>query len=98
MLQREHFAILLTCIKLPFVIKIFVLSIFEWFYCILKKCAYSMSCLVLLYFNLSLQCTGSKTPKNLMLMMTTGAADDDDGHLQHSASCEAQIRDLPISS
>ena len=26
----EHSAILLTCIKLPFVIKIFVLSIFEW--------------------------------------------------------------------
>ena len=30
MLQEEHSAILLTCIKLPFVIKIFVLSIFEW--------------------------------------------------------------------
>ena len=30
MLQREHSAILLTSIKLPFVIKIFVLSIFEW--------------------------------------------------------------------
>ena len=30
MLQGEHSAILLTCIKLPFVIKIFVLSIFEW--------------------------------------------------------------------
>ena len=29
-LQGEHFAILLTCIKLPFVIKIFVLSILEW--------------------------------------------------------------------
>ena len=27
---REHSAILLTCIKLPFVFKIFVLSIFEW--------------------------------------------------------------------
>ena len=26
----EHSAILLKCIKLPFVIKIFVLSIFEW--------------------------------------------------------------------
>ena len=42
MLQEEHSAILLTSIKLPFVIKIFVLSIFEhlallhWFYCILK--------------------------------------------------------------
>ena len=30
MLQGEHSAILLTCIKQPFVIKIFVLSIFEW--------------------------------------------------------------------
>ena len=28
--QGEHSAIFLTCIKLPFVIKIFVLSIFEW--------------------------------------------------------------------
>ena len=30
MLQVEHSAILLTFIKVPFVIKIFVLSIFEW--------------------------------------------------------------------
>ena len=30
MLQGEHSAILLTFIKLPFVIKIFVLSNFEW--------------------------------------------------------------------
>ena len=30
MLQGEHSAILLTFIKLPFVMKIFVLSIFEW--------------------------------------------------------------------
>ena len=30
MLQREHSAILSTCIKLTFVINIFVLSIFEW--------------------------------------------------------------------
>ena len=36
MLQREHSAILLTFIKLPFVIKIFVLSIVVLlrFYCI----------------------------------------------------------------
>ena len=27
---REHFAILLTFIKLTFIFKIFVLSIFEW--------------------------------------------------------------------
>ena len=38
---RMHSAILLTFIKLPFVIKIFVLSIFEWrfytkFYCIFR--------------------------------------------------------------
>ena len=30
MLQREHSAILSTFIKLPFVIKTFLLSIFEW--------------------------------------------------------------------
>ena len=30
MIQGEYSAIFLTCIKLPFVIKIFVLSIFEW--------------------------------------------------------------------
>ena len=30
MLQGEHSAILLTFIKLPFVFKIFVLSIFKW--------------------------------------------------------------------
>ena len=30
MLQREHSAILLTFIKLPVVIKVFVLSIYEW--------------------------------------------------------------------
>ena len=42
MLQGEHSAILSTFIKLPFVIKIFVLSIFEWpFYTgftVLEKC------------------------------------------------------------
>ena len=32
MRQGEYFAILLTFIKLPFVIKIFVLSIFEWLF------------------------------------------------------------------
>ena len=41
MLQGEHSAILSTFIKLPFAIKSFVLSIFEWtaydrFYCIIK--------------------------------------------------------------
>ena len=32
MLQRENSAILSTFIKLPFVIKIFILSIFEWLF------------------------------------------------------------------
>ena len=32
MLQGEHSAILSTFIKLPFIIKIFVLSIFEWLF------------------------------------------------------------------
>ena len=32
MLQGEHSAILLTFIKLPFVIKTYVLSIFEWLF------------------------------------------------------------------
>ena len=40
MLQGEHSAILLTFIKLPFAIKIFVLSIFEWpFYTGFTVCA-----------------------------------------------------------
>ena len=34
---QEHSAILSTFIKVPFVIKILVLYIFEWPYCILKK-------------------------------------------------------------
>ena len=32
MLQGEHSAILLTFIKLPYVIKTFVLSVFEWLF------------------------------------------------------------------
>ena len=32
-LQVEHSAILSTFIKLPFVIKIFILTIFEWPFC-----------------------------------------------------------------
>ena len=39
MLQGEHSAILSTFIKLPFVIKIFVLPIFEWpFFKVLTVC------------------------------------------------------------
>ena len=55
MLQEEHSAIHSTSIKLPFVIKIFVLSIFGWqFYtgltvlviiCIIKDTIYRFSCL-----------------------------------------------------
>ena len=45
--QVEHSAILLTFIKLPFVIKIFVLSIFEWpFYTGLTVYAYTGMMLV----------------------------------------------------
>ena len=41
MLQGEHSAILSIFIKLPFVIKIFVLSIFEWpFYTGFTVCAF----------------------------------------------------------
>ena len=49
MLQGEHSAILLNFIKLPFVIKIFVLSIFEWpFYTCFTVLVYFLfqSCIV----------------------------------------------------
>ena len=43
----EHSAILLTFIKLPFVIKTFVLSIFEWpFYCLISLIRYFESVLL----------------------------------------------------
>ena len=48
MLQVEHSAILLTFIKLPFVIKIFVLSIFGW---PLKTC-FTVNLMCLLVHNL----------------------------------------------
>ena len=60
MLQREHSAILLTFIKLPVVIKIFVLSSFEWpfytgftvpQYALIKACAFIRSCMVFLVIN-----------------------------------------------
>ena len=51
MLQGEHSAILLTFIKIPFVIKIFDLSIFEWplytgftVYFLSRKCLSSREC------------------------------------------------------
>ena len=48
MLQGEHSAMLLTCIKLPFVTKIFVLSIFEWTFCTgFTVHVWQMNCIVL---------------------------------------------------
>ena len=42
--QREHSAILSTFIKLPVVIKSFVMSIFEWsFYTRLTECEFEVS-------------------------------------------------------
>ena len=62
MLQWEHSAILLTCIiKLPFVIMIFVLSIFEWlfycmFYCIsLQGCFYLFSSIFIVSISFKLK-------------------------------------------
>ena len=46
MLQGEHSAILLTFIKLPFAINIFVLSILEWlFYAGFTVCCRNLVCL-----------------------------------------------------
>ena len=46
MIQAEHSAIPLTFINLPFVIKIFVLSIFEWPFCTgFKVKIYSKTCI-----------------------------------------------------
>ena len=46
--KGEHSAILLTFIKLPFVIKIFVLSFFEWLlktgFTVLTTCMYFLFC------------------------------------------------------
>ena len=54
MLQGEHSAILSNFIKLPFVIKIFVLSIFEWpFYTGFTVLVNLASLLVLITLNLS---------------------------------------------
>ena len=51
MLQGEHSAILSTFIKLPFVIKIFVLSIFEWpFYTGIAVVQIHMKCSILQHF------------------------------------------------
>ena len=48
MLQGEHSAILLIFIKLPFVIKIFALSFFEWLlktcFSVLTTCKYFLFC------------------------------------------------------
>ena len=52
MLHGEHSAILLTCFKLPFVIKIFVLSIFEW----PLKSGFTVCCLTLCLLVSSADC------------------------------------------
>ena len=52
MLQGEHSAILSTFIKLPFVIKIFVLSIFQWpFYTSFTVYLWKMGTTSILYAN-----------------------------------------------
>ena len=68
MLQGEHSAIFSTFIKLPFVIKIFVLSIFEWplktgFTVVkLDQCVYEFSLnLSFQKFNLTSNYLGTKT-------------------------------------
>ena len=55
MLQGEHSAILWTFIKLPFVIKIFVLSIFEW----LLKIGFTVHHPEIFIKSLILQCKAS---------------------------------------
>ena len=58
MLQGEHSAILLAFIKLPIVIKIFVLSIFEWpFYTGFTVCSY------LFYAGIDQACLLTKTQR-----------------------------------
>ena len=53
MLQGEHSAILLTFIKLPFVIKVFGVSIFEWpFYTDFTVHANYQSLTLILTFNI----------------------------------------------
>ena len=67
MLQGEHSAILSTFIKLPFVFKVFVLSIFEW---PLKAgftvCHFSIKRLLLNSHNIDF---GSRIKKNLNFML-----------------------------
>ena len=67
MLQGEHSAILLTFIKLPFVIKIFVLSIFEWlFYTGFTHALHRFYCTLSWKF-LSVSSSGSKKDFENML-------------------------------
>ena len=72
MIQGEHSAILSIFIKLPFVIKIFVLSIFEWplytsftvvfFFCLNR---YLLFHVVRRYYWAYRVCTGSSKPSLL---------------------------------
>ena len=49
-IAEKHFAILSTCIKLPSVFKIFVLSIFEW----LLRTGFTVFKVIALYFSFGL--------------------------------------------
>ena len=62
MLQGEHSAIFSTFIKLPFVIKIFVLSIFEWPF-------YTDFTVFHFYSNLSPHCLPMSHKKDIMLIL-----------------------------
>ena len=71
MLQGEHSATLLTFIKLPFVIKIFVLSIFEWplmtgfsVYCKADKRPFTLSTISDMYGRCSKILNASCLPKS----------------------------------
>ena len=76
MLQREHSAILCTFIKLPFVIKIFVLSIFDRF-----NCSWNINSLCVIYSYNPLKvankhtclsnCTDAQAGLNLCSLHTT---------------------------
>ena len=71
MLQREHSAILSTFIKLPIVIKIFVLSIFEWpFYTDFTVC-----------FNLKIF---KMSPRVICMMLYMDSIVDQTGHFAYA--------------
>ena len=63
MLPSEHSAILRTFVKLPFVLKIFVMSIFEWsFYTGFTVCHKLGLTLLCKYFLIDNSCLGQPSP------------------------------------